>query len=105
VTSSLWRTPSTGGGPETKVLDAIANIRAFFLVEDGIYFISPWEGGGATLNFADFNGRNVRRVVKLAKAPSFGLSAFPATSGVPRTILYSQTDQQGTDLMMLEVAK
>ncbi len=101
--TSLWKVPA-GGGHESRVLESIVDIRGFFPVEEGIYFLSLGRSG-AYLGFCDFAGRRARRIWELSKPASWGVSAWPVARGRPRTILYSQMDQQGSDLMLLEMTR
>jgi len=53
------------------------------------------------MRFLDFATGKVSEVVPL-KTLTHGITLFPASPGQPRTILYDQVDQSGSDLMLVE---
>jgi Tol biopolymer transport system component len=99
---SLCKVP-VQGGPASQVLESLANSRAFFVVEEGIYFVpAPDANKRTALRFLDFDSGKARDVVPIQKRVGFGISVFPLSRGVPRTILWGQVDQDGSDLMSIE---
>jgi Tol biopolymer transport system component len=105
--SSVFRAP-VGGGEETKILDAVPP-HNFKVVEDGIYFTSPEKGSEnqffefATrrlrpeIQFLEFASGKIRPVMVTGK-PGVGLAVSPDG----RSILYTQIDRPGSDLMLVE---
>jgi Tol biopolymer transport system component/DNA-binding winged helix-turn-helix (wHTH) protein len=101
-TISLRRVP-VDGGEWKEVLPSLVNTRAFFVVEEGVYFIpAPGADKRTSIRFLEFSSGTIRDVAPIEKAAGWGLSVFPIARGLPRTILYSQVDQDGNDLMLIQ---
>jgi Tol biopolymer transport system component/predicted Ser/Thr protein kinase len=91
---SLWSLP-VEGGPEVQVLDAVGD-RTWTVSDDGIYFsdgTSP-----AVLQFFRFANQRVTSLARLAKPLIAGMSVSPDR----RWLLYSEIDQSGGNLMLVE---
>jgi hypothetical protein len=72
--------------------------RGFALTADRIYYLHPEKPRGATLrSFAFMNGA-ITTIASIQKPLAQGLSASPAG----KYFLYSQADQNGSDLMLLD---
>jgi hypothetical protein len=72
---------------------------AYALGKHGIYFIRPaGQGGGQELAFLDFATSQVASVATIPRSVSLGLALSPDE----QLILYSQIDQVGSDLMLVE---
>ena len=97
-TRGLWRVP-VDGGEELRVLDSFKS-EAAVVVNDGIYFINPEGKDGAAMEFFDFATRKERRVAGLGKVSIIPFSI--AVSPDRRQFLYSQNDQTGADIMLVE---
>jgi dipeptidyl aminopeptidase/acylaminoacyl peptidase len=96
IPTSLWKMP-VEGGEETKVLDS-AGVRDWALVDQGLWFINWTNPGDAALQFLEFASGKVTKVAPISKTLAAGLAVSPDG----RTILYAQTDQQGSELMLVE---
>jgi len=94
--TSLWKMPGDGG-EETKVLDSVDSGN-WALVDQGLWFMNWTETGGVALQYLEFATGKVTRVAPISKPPAPGLAVSPEG----RTILYSQIDQRGTELMLVE---
>ncbi len=96
--STLWRVP-VDGGEETQVLEApLSYSTNFVVVEEGVYLVSaPGMRLPGVLYFFNFATRALKPV---ATIPLwwFGLAISPDR----RSILYSQVDHAGSDLMLVE---
>jgi hypothetical protein len=102
----LWRIPAEGGD-ERQVLESLGNWNYFALTGQGIYFIpsseSPLSGMDmrssreSTIEFFSFSNEKIHTVARLEKGPS-GFTVSPDG----RELLYAQSDQSGTDLMLVE---
>jgi Tol biopolymer transport system component/DNA-binding winged helix-turn-helix (wHTH) protein len=93
----IWRTPTKGGKGEF-FLDTIDFPSCFDVVEDGIFFLSErTPSGSSVLSFCSFASRSVEPVVELPR-PQPGLSV--TRDG--RSVLFSRSDQEGRDLILLE---
>jgi Tol biopolymer transport system component len=92
----LWKMP-VGGGEESLVLPSVI-LRAFFLVNDGIYFI-PELGADrkSSIQFLNIATGKVKTVAPISY-PAEGLSLSPDG----RYLLFSQFDEAGSDLMLVE---
>jgi Tol biopolymer transport system component len=97
MASGLWRM-STEGGEESQVLESVY-ARSFAVVKEGIYFIpKPDSAGRCSIQFFDAATRRARLIAAIDKPVSLRLSVSPDA----RWILYSQIDQSGSDLMLVE---
>ena len=72
---------------------------AFSLVDEGIYYI-PWPGNNlnSSIQFLSFATGKVNMVARMSAPPAKGLSVSPDG----RSILYTQLDESGCDLMLVE---
>ena len=95
--SGLWKMPLSGG-EESQVLPSIV-WRGFSLVTDGIYFIpEPGPDGKYSIRFLSFATGNVKTVAPMSGSPAEGLSVSPDV----RFLLFTQQDEAGSDLMLVE---
>lgn len=96
VASALWRVPTSGGPPE-KVLEGVV-MRAFAVVEKGVYFIDR-PSDEARLQFFDFAAARSTTIARnLGEVSNGGLTVSPDG----RTILYTRRDSSVDDLMLVE---
>jgi Tol biopolymer transport system component len=95
--SALWKL-STTGGEESQVVPAIEQ-RAFFVVRRGVYFMAPVAAGpGASLNFYDFDSGATKALFTIDRSVLWGIAVAPDE----RAVIWTQIDQSGSDLMMIE---
>jgi Tol biopolymer transport system component len=95
--TGLWRM-SMSGGEESQVLPSVHWGRSFSLINDGIYFIpEPGTDRKSSIQFLSFTTGAVKSVAQVSR-PSEGLSVSPDG----RFILFSQADEAGSDLMLVE---
>ncbi len=86
------------GGEAQKVLDHLSPLFDYALVRDGIYFAPEADAkSGYSIQFLNTATGTIRRVASLEK-PIFGLTVSPDR----RWLLYTQEDQAGSDLMLVE---
>jgi Tol biopolymer transport system component len=97
--SCLWRVP-TDGGEETPVVDSLHPLGSQLVVmEDGIYFISkPDEKGVSYIRFKDLAKGEVRTIAPIRGQVYYGFTVSPDR----RSFLYTQADDSGSDLMLVE---
>jgi hypothetical protein len=89
--------PATGG-EETQVVPAVY-WRAFATTEHGIYFIPPPKPDGhSSIEFLSFTAGVTKTVLPLVRPTWAGLSVSPDN----RSLMYTQYDQAGSDLMLIE---
>jgi serine/threonine protein kinase len=100
-TSGIWRIP-VNGGAELQVTDLFKSEfkTDWAVVENGIYFINIDAKPGVAIEFFDFATDQVKRIANLGKLPhhSHNLTVSPDR----RAILYSQLDNVGEDIMVVE---
>jgi hypothetical protein len=90
------------GGEETQVLESVGG-RGFTVVKEGIYFITrPDSAGRHSIKFFNFSTRQIRPVSTIESNESRMLEWYLSVSPDGRWILYSQIDQAGSDLMLVE---
>jgi Tol biopolymer transport system component len=93
----LWKMPRDGG-EETQVLESVQE-SFFAIVREGIYFIPrPDAAGRYSIQFFNFATKKIRSVTTIGRPAFLYLSVSPDG----RWLLYSQVDQQGSDLMLVE---
>lgn len=99
---SLWRVP-VGGGEEVELASALPPLGAFQVTERGVFYLLPTGEAERALHFFDFSARTSRVVVTLAaeKLLMRGAGGF-SVSPDGRHLLYTQVDQSGSDLMLVE---
>src|SRR4029450_5687731 len=99
-TLSVWRVP-IDGGEETKVLDSVHPQTRWTVRQEGIYYLSAPDANGASdLCLFEFVSGKIK---KLLRAPQkMTESGDVAISPDGRTVLYSQADEAGSDLMLVE---
>jgi len=97
-TYSIWRVP-TGGGVETLALDSLHPEGAWVAVNEGIYFIArPDEKGISYIRFKDMGSGKVHTIAQINGRPYWGLTVSPDR----KNFLYVQSDNDGSDLMLVE---
>ena len=95
---SVWRVPAEGG-EGTKVLDAVHPYALWTVGKEGIYFFTvPDEKRHSDLSIYEFATGKTRKILTIERP----VDAFFAVSPDGRTILYSQIDEAGSDLMLVE---
>ncbi|HVN78659.1 MAG TPA: protein kinase [Terriglobia bacterium] len=99
VDSGIWKMP-VSGGDESQVLPSVAARRCFYVVREGIYFIpGPGADGKYAIQFLSFATGKVKTVAPMSGPPFLGgLSVSPDG----RSLLFSQNDEAGSDLMLVE---
>ena len=100
--AGLWRIP-VNGGEESLVLDQPKEgyWGYWAVVDRGIYFIDPETKPHATIKLFSFATRRVMQIAAIEKKPYPGIPGL-AVSPDGRWILYTQLDQSGSDIMLVE---
>jgi hypothetical protein len=94
---ALWKMPVKGGN-ESQVLPSV-RWRAFALVHDGVYFIpDPGSDGKYAIQLLSFASGEVKTVAPISSPPFHGLTVSPDG----RNLLYTQVDEDSSDLMLVE---
>ena len=97
---SVWRIPLEGG-EETKVLDSVHPGALWTVRQEGIYYFRPPDGKGIYALFLyEFTSGKTRKILETER-PLTDVG-YVAISPDGRTILYSQLDEYGSNLMLVE---
>lgn len=98
----IWQMP-VAGGEERQVPELLGAgyWRYWAVLDDGIYFVAPAASARPALKFLSFATRRVTQLGVLARDP---LQGPPGLTVSPdgRRILYAQTDQSISDIMLVE---
>jgi Tol biopolymer transport system component len=95
---SVWRMP-VEGGEETKVLDSVHCSAGWTVWQQGIYFFTQVEEGSRNkICYYEFATGTTREVLTVERQVDNHIAVSPDG----RTILYTQIDQSGSDLMLVE---
>ncbi len=94
--SELWRVPREGG-EELRILEEIEGGGGYALTDDGAYFLTKSDPSVIALKHLRFSDGKIRPVT-LFKTFVNHLAVSPDS----RWLLYSQGDQAGADLMLVE---
>jgi Tol biopolymer transport system component/predicted Ser/Thr protein kinase len=92
---TVWRV-SADGGEGTKILDGVLR---WTVAKDGIYFFNwPDDKGHKDLSVYEFTTGKVRKILTIER-PVYGPPAVSPNGG---TILYTQDEEAGEDIMLVE---
>jgi Tol biopolymer transport system component/DNA-binding winged helix-turn-helix (wHTH) protein len=95
----IWRVPVEGGEEVLVLTHHKAGLsRAWTVVEKGIYFATAEDPANPSIEFYSFDTSKVTQVAALSKPFSYSLSVSPDG----RWLLYTQVDQSGSDIMLME---
>ncbi len=96
---SVWKIP-VEGGEEKKVLDSVHPYGKWAVGREGIYSFTPADEQGRTeLRLYEFATGKTRMILRIESA---AIGYYIAVSPDGRTILYTQIDEVGSDLMLVE---
>ena len=96
--TSVWRLP-VKGGQATKVLENLSSILNVVIVNEGIYFVPvPSTDSGSSIQFLNFATNEIATIANFDKPLEVGLALSPDG----RWILYTQVDQGGAELRVVE---
>ena len=95
---SVWRV-SVDGNQEVKVLDSVHQEGQWTVGKEGIYFFrTPDKTGQSDICFYEFATRQIRKILTIQRPVNNHIAVSP--NG--RTILYPQSDESGSVLMLVE---
>lgn len=96
-TGGLWKIPADGG-TETQVVPDVYRYK-YAVTDKGIYFASDaTRDQKASILFLNFATGTAAPILKVQKPLDLGLAVCPDG----RTLLYTQVDSSGRDLMLVE---
>ena len=100
--SSLWRIP-VAGGQASKILEGVSNYLNLAIVYSGVFFV-PARGttAGSSLQFLSFATNKIRPVANFEKPLAIVALGGLSVSPDGRWILYTEFDQAGSELMLVE---
>jgi eukaryotic-like serine/threonine-protein kinase len=100
--TSLWRIP-VEGGQATKILDGLSSSISVAIADGGVYFVPLHDR--TSIHFLSFARNQIRTVANFDKpldVPEQPYSGGLALSPDGRFILFTQSDQAGSELMLVE---
>jgi Tol biopolymer transport system component/DNA-binding winged helix-turn-helix (wHTH) protein len=100
--TNLWKIP-VQGGQALKVLEGLSNYLNLAIVEKGVYFVpSRNTAVGSSVQFLSFATNKITPVVSVQKPLDLNSRGGLAVSPDGRWILYTQFDQAGSELLLVE---
>jgi eukaryotic-like serine/threonine-protein kinase len=100
--TDVWKVP-VEGGQASKVLEGLSSYLNLAIVDNGIYFVPVRERGrGSSVKFLSFTTNQIKPVASFEKPLVFGSLGGLAVSPDGRWILYTQVEQAGSELMLVE---
>jgi hypothetical protein len=95
---SVWKVPA-GGGEEVKVLDSVHTLGEWTVGQRGIYFFSsPDRQGHSEIRLYEFATGKIRKLLTIEHKIDLAIAVSPDG----QAILYTQLDEAGKDLMLVE---
>jgi eukaryotic-like serine/threonine-protein kinase len=98
--TSLRKIPKEGG-QASKVLEGLSVYLNLAIVDGGVYFVPVRNAAGGSIQFLNFATNQVKTMASFEK-PLDLLSGGLAVSPDGRWILYTQVEQAGSELMLVE---
>jgi len=95
----LWVVPLAGGA-ESQILPSLAGFDTFAITREGIFFLRPLERK-SVLSFMSFASGLIDDVAHTTAPTDLGLTVSPDG----QSILYTQRDQSGSDLVLVDNLK
>src|SRR5206468_3207621 len=96
--TNLWKMP-VEGGQASKVLDGLSAYINLAIVDSGVYFIPMLNAPGPTsIQFLSFATNKISNIATLERPLGVGLAVSPDG----KWILYSEVEQSGSELMLVE---
>lgn len=101
-TTSLWKVP-VEGGQAVKIVDRLSTYHNLAIVDSGIYFVPEQETGrGSSIQFLTFASNQIKPVASFEKALDSGALGGLAVSPDGGWLLFTQFDQDGSELMLVD---
>jgi Tol biopolymer transport system component len=102
IDTSVWRIP-VEGGQAIKVVDGLSNYLNVAIVDKGVIFVpSRQSGARSSVQFFSFATNKIRPIADFEKPLDMGGRGGVAVSPDGRWLLFSQFDQAGSELMLVD---
>jgi len=95
--AGLW-VLSLEGGAESQILPSLYGMDTFAITKRGIYFVRHAADAEASVSFMDFYTRDIQEIARVKCLIASGLTVSPDE----RSILYTQIDRTGSDLILVD---
>ena len=100
--SSLWRIPVVGG-QASRILEGVSNYLNLAIVGNGVFFVpARATTAGSSLQFLSFATNKIRPVANFEKPLAMVALGGLSVSPDGRWILYTEFDQAGSELMLVD---
>jgi Tol biopolymer transport system component len=96
----IWRQPVNGGDEVLVLPNVSGDYGNWALMLDGIYYIDPNTKKGPAIVFYNFSTRRTTEVLSLGKVAVSWIGFAVSPDG--RQAIYTLTDQEGSDIMLVE---
>lgn len=105
-TAGLWQVSVDGDGEEQAVpgLSEVGYWRYWTVTPTGVYFLAQAADSFYQIKFYDFQSRQIQTVARTEKPPIWTFPGLSASSD-GKTILYAQSDQSASAIMLAELPK
>jgi eukaryotic-like serine/threonine-protein kinase len=101
IDTNLWKVP-VEGGQTAKVLEGLSNYINLAVADDRLVFVPTPDRPGSSLQLFSFATNRITPLANSDKSLAFGASGGLAFSPDGRWILYTQFEQAGSELMLVE---
>jgi len=103
IDTTLWRIP-VEGGPPTKIVEGLSNYVNLAIVDTGVFFVPvpTRETTRFSVQFLSLASNKIEPVAISEKPLDFGAAGGLSISPDGRWILYTQFDQAGSELMLVD---
>ena len=99
--TSLWKMPLEGG-QAVKVFEGLSNYINLALLDSKVVFVPTPYRSGSSLQLFSFATNKITPLANFDKRLDFGSNGGVAVSPDDRWVLYTQFDQAGSELMLVE---
>ena len=99
--TSLWKAP-VEGGQAAKVFEGLSNYINLAVLDGRLVFVPTPDRSGSSLQLFSFATNKITPLANFDKSLDFGANGGVAVSPDDRWILYTQFDQAGSELMLVE---
>jgi hypothetical protein len=103
--SGLWRVSANGGGERAvPELTESGYWRYWTITKDGVYFVAPSKQPPYKIKFYDFSTSVINEIASTDKSPIWTYPGLSASAN-GKTILYAQSDQNASTIMLAQLGE